>query len=88
MPDDLCGHAIRLGASHDKPCDARAGPGVYNQVFGFTRVGGLLLGTIAEYFGAPLAIGFGGVAIGIVVMLVARPLGRVQFTVIDSKVEV
>ena len=52
--------------------------GIYTQVFGFTWVGGVLLGSIAEIYGAPLAIGLGGFAIGVVVMLVWRPLQRMN----------
>lgn len=48
--------------------------GIYTQVFGFTWVGGVVLGSIAEVTSAPIAIAFGGLAIGLVVALVWRPL--------------
>jgi len=38
--------------------------GIYTQVFGFTWIGGALLGAIAEFVGAPIAIACGGLAIG------------------------
>ena len=52
--------------------------GIYTQVFGFTWVGGVLLGSIAEYAGAPLAIALGGGAIGVVVLAAWRPLRRMK----------
>ncbi|MEM7801117.1 MAG: MFS transporter [Chloroflexota bacterium] len=52
--------------------------GVYNQVFGFTWIGGALLGAIAEFLGAPIAIAFGGIGIGLVVLLARRPLIRMR----------
>ena len=48
--------------------------GIYTQVFGFTWVGGFLLGSIAELYNAPLAIGLGGLAIGAIVLLFWRPI--------------
>lgn len=50
--------------------------GIYTQVFGFTWVGGVVLGSIAEFAGAPIAIALGGICIGIVITLVWRPLQR------------
>jgi len=38
--------------------------GIYTQVFGFTWIGGALLGAIAEWVGVPIAIACGGLAIG------------------------
>ena len=52
--------------------------GIYTQVFGFTWIGGVVLGSIAEYFGAPAAIAFGGVAIGLVIVLVWRPFQKIS----------
>lgn len=53
--------------------------GIYTQVFGFTWVGGVVLGSIAEFVGAPIAIAIGGVVIGSVILLVRRPLQNVSF---------
>ncbi|MEM7126168.1 MAG: MFS transporter [Chloroflexota bacterium] len=52
--------------------------GIYTQVFGFTWVGGVVLGSIAEFLGAPIAIALGGLCIGGVVAFVWRPLQRMD----------
>ena len=54
--------------------------GIYTQVFGFTWVGGVVLGGIAEFTGAPTAIAIGGVAIGLVVLAVRGTLQRVDMS--------
>lgn len=43
--------------------------GIYTQVFGFTWVGGVILGSIAEFTNAPLAIAIGGLSIGVALWL-------------------
>ncbi len=52
--------------------------GIYTQVFGFTWVGGVFLGAIAEYTGAPTAIAIGGIAIGTIVLFAWAPLRRLM----------
>lgn len=53
--------------------------GLYTQVFGFTWVGGVLLGSIATVASAPIAIFVGGIAIGIAVLAFWRPLKRASY---------
>ena len=53
--------------------------GLYTQVFGFTWVGGVVLGTIAEFSSAPIAVAVGGFAIGVTVWLM-----RGQVATVDS----
>ena len=53
--------------------------GVYSMLFGFTWMGGILMGSIAELYGAPLAIALGGIVIGVATILIWRPLQRVDF---------
>ncbi|MGB1249936.1 MAG: MFS transporter [Candidatus Promineifilaceae bacterium] len=48
--------------------------GIYTQVFGFTWVGGVVLGGIAEFTGVSIAIAIGGLTIGLVLALLRRPL--------------
>ena len=48
--------------------------GIYTQVFGFTWIGGVILGTIAELSSAPLAIACGGLAIGLTLLLRSRAI--------------
>ena len=43
--------------------------GIYTQVFGFTWVGGVVLGSIATFTSAPIAIAFGGVGIMVAIAL-------------------
>ena len=50
--------------------------GIYTQVFGFTWVGGIFLGAIAELTGAPIAIAIGGVGIGFTILLLKGRLGE------------
>ncbi len=52
--------------------------GIYTQVFGFTWVGGILLGSIAEFSSAPIAIAFGGVSIGLAIALMWRTVSRIE----------
>ena len=54
---------------------------IYSLVFGFTWLGGVLLGSIATFSSAPIAIGLGAVAIGVVLAILWRPMTRIQ---IDS----
>lgn len=51
--------------------------GIYTQVFGFTWVGGVLLGSIAEFAGAPIAIAVGGVSIGGAMLLMRSRISQV-----------
>lgn len=55
--------------------------GIYTQVFGFTWVGGILLGAIAEISNAPLAIAIGGLSIGLAILLIR---GKIQQTSLDK----
>ncbi|MBV7336219.1 MFS transporter [Chloroflexi bacterium TSY] len=52
--------------------------GIYTQVFGFTWVGGIVLGSIAEVMGAPLAIALGGAAIGMAILLMYGRIREVE----------
>ncbi|MEM7346387.1 MAG: MFS transporter [Chloroflexota bacterium] len=52
--------------------------GIYTQVFGFTWVGGIVLGSIAEFSSVPVAIIAGGIAIGLAVALMWRTISRVE----------
>ena len=54
--------------------------GIYTQVFGFTWIGGLVLGTLATFLGAPLAIAIGGLLIGLAILLLWRPMDKIQFS--------
>ncbi|MFK7805428.1 MAG: MFS transporter [Anaerolineae bacterium] len=51
--------------------------GIYTQVFGFTWVGGVVLGSIATLTSVPIAIAVGGVLIGGVILLLWRPMGQI-----------
>ena len=51
--------------------------GIYTQVFGFTWVGGVVLGSIATFTGAPIAIGLGGLLIGLTILVLWRPMNRI-----------
>ncbi len=51
--------------------------GVYSLVFGFTWLGGLVMGGIATLSSAPIAIGTGGLAILLVTLFFWRPLSQV-----------
>lgn len=51
---------------------------IYSLVFGFTWLGGVLLGTIATLSSAPIAIGLGAVAIGVVLAILWRPMTNIQ----------
>lgn len=48
--------------------------GIYTLVFGFTWLGGLGMGSVAELSSAPLAIGLGGGVILLVLLWLKRPL--------------
>ena len=48
--------------------------GIYTQVFGFTWIGGVILGAIAELSSAPLAIALGGLAIGLTLLFRSRAI--------------
>ncbi|MEM9775764.1 MAG: MFS transporter [Chloroflexota bacterium] len=52
--------------------------GIYTQVFGFTWVGGVVLGSIATFTGAPVAIGLGGVGIAVAIGLLWGRLGAIE----------
>ena len=52
--------------------------GVYSLLFGFTWLGGILMGSIAEFYGAPMAIAIGGIALGTATLLIWRPLQRLD----------
>jgi MFS family permease len=52
--------------------------GIYSLIFGFTWLGGVVLGTIATITSAPLAIGMGGVSIGLVTVLLWRPIRQIE----------
>ncbi len=52
--------------------------GIYALIFGFTWLGGIVLGSIATISSAPLAIGLGGAAIALVTVIVWRPIRRIQ----------
>jgi predicted MFS family arabinose efflux permease len=54
--------------------------GIYTQVFGFTWVGGIILGAIAEFSSAPVAIMTGGVAIGLAMAMMWRLISRIELT--------
>ncbi|MEM7538704.1 MAG: MFS transporter [Chloroflexota bacterium] len=54
--------------------------GLYTQVFGFTWVGGVVLGTIAELSSAPIAVAVGGAAIGGAVWLMRGQVATVDKT--------
>ena len=59
--------------------------GVYSLLFGFTWLGGLLLGSIAEVYGAPMAIAIGGIALGTATLLIWRPLQRLDIREAEPK---
>lgn len=52
--------------------------GIYSLIFGFTWVGGIVLGGIATISSAPLAIVLGGIAIGLVTITLWRPIRGIQ----------
>ena len=52
--------------------------GIYSLLFGFTWMGGLLMGSIAEVYSAPIAIAIGGIALGTATLLIWRPLQRID----------
>ncbi len=52
--------------------------GIYTQVFGFTWVGGIVLGAIAEFTGAPIAIAIGGIGIGLTIFLIRERIKDVE----------
>ncbi len=58
--------------------------GIYALVFGFTWLGGVVLGAMAEMTSAPLAIGLGGVVIGLVLVVLWRPLARIPVATSQS----
>ena len=51
--------------------------GVYSLLFGFTWFGGVILGWIAESYGAPFAIGVGGAAVGLATIAVWPALSKI-----------
>ncbi len=53
--------------------------GIYALVFGFTWLGGLVLGTVATISTVSIAIGAGGLAVGVMTLLLWQPLSRVSF---------
>ncbi|MEM8860247.1 MAG: MFS transporter [Chloroflexota bacterium] len=52
--------------------------GIYTQVFGFTWVGGVVLGSIATFTGAPVAIAVGGLGIMLAIALLWGRLGQIS----------
>jgi MFS family permease len=54
--------------------------GIYTQVFGFTWVGGVVLGSIATFTSTPIAIALGGATIGAVILLLWRPMNQIKIT--------
>jgi hypothetical protein len=51
--------------------------GIYSLVFGFTWLGGLVMGSIATLSSASIAIGLGGLAILLVTLFLHRHLGTI-----------
>lgn len=52
--------------------------GIYTQVFGFTWVGGVVLGSIATFTSVQIAIAVGGVLIGAAILLLWRPMDQIS----------
>lgn len=52
--------------------------GIYGLIFGFTWIGGVIMGSVAALGSAPLAIGLGGLAVGMVIAVLWRPLGQIK----------
>ena len=57
--------------------------GLYSMVFGFTWIGGLVLGAIAAQTSAPTAIAVGGITVGIAVLLLRPQLGALDLRAPD-----
>lgn len=53
--------------------------GIYALIFGFTWLGGVVLGGIATISSAPIAIGLGGIIIGLVTILYWKPIQSNEF---------
>jgi predicted MFS family arabinose efflux permease len=53
--------------------------GVYSLLFGFTWFGGVVLGQLAEIYSAPVAVGIGGLSVGLATLLVWPAMSRIQF---------
>lgn len=52
--------------------------GVYSLLLGFAWLGGIVLGGIATISSAPLAIGLGGIAIGLTIAALWRPVQQIE----------
>jgi len=50
--------------------------GIYTLLFGFTWLGGVIMGSIATISSAPIAIGSGGVAICLAIIVLWKPLNK------------
>ncbi len=55
--------------------------GIYTQVFGFTWVGGVILGSIATFTSVPFAIALGGLTIGVTLLILWRPMDQIKISV-------
>jgi MFS family permease len=52
--------------------------GIYALLFGFTWLGGVVLGSLASIAGAPIAIGLSGVVVGITAVALRRPILQIN----------
>jgi MFS family permease len=61
--------------------------GFYTLTYGFSWLGGVILGSIASISGAPLAIGLGGIAVGLTTISLWKPIQRIVIPKVPGEVQ-